>query len=689
MVAFNPRLYCWLILPFLLAAWGLEAGTLWAGASPCQWVVAVNGQSARSRTIANHYVHWRNIPMANVIVLPEVPAANKISLKDFREKILYPLLEEIGRRKLTTHIQGIAYSADFPLAIDVAGESKHEGKIAQYMTPVASITGLTYLYRFVRDFGNFVELNNNWYAGREPSVLFTAPNGDNEAEIEKQKKQLMELKEHSKLGLLLEQQMLEYPDQFPLAYLAAQAWAEAGQTTRAVSQLQKAIELGWSFSQYIVDDPRLKSLHEFNRFQLLVKSCDDDPFTWLPFVGFDARRNYAPNGVSTYRAYKNSGVTYLPSFVLAVCGPLGNTEEEALRQLKRSIDADFSKPKGGFYYTLTGDVRTTCRQPGFELARDRLLDMGFEAEIIKEGIPTGKECLGVTMGEATFSWTTSRSKLMPGAIGDNLTSLGAVMDTPNQTKLTEFLRHGAAAASGTVTEPYSIQAKFPHPMIHAAYASGLTAAEAYYASVSGPYQLLIAGDPLCQPFATAPAFSIAGLEQATNLIDKLTVEIVPAGVEGADRPRFVGLLLDGELKGAQPMPPGADIRQRITMAAEKFSNGAHELRFVATDSTRKETKFERSYWLTSGPDYNQIKLSGPERWKAAAGQPLTVEVFGTDSDAVIEIRHDREYVLTVEEGRNSIEVPTENLGRGPVRLQAVATIGATEVASLPITVFIE
>ena len=60
----------------------------------------------------------------------------------------------------------------------------------------------------------------------------------------------------------------------------------------------------------------------------------------------------------------------------------------------------------------------------------------------------------------------------------------------------EFLRHGAAGSSGTVTEPYAIQAKFPTPFIQTVYAHGYTLGEAFYQSVSGPYQLLIVGDAL-------------------------------------------------------------------------------------------------------------------------------------------------------------------------------------------------
>jgi len=72
---------------------------------------------------------------------------------------------------------------------------------------------------------------------------------------------------------------------------------------------------------------------------------------------------------------------------------------------------------------------------------------------------------------------------LPGAIAESLTSYGGHFDHGGQTKLTEFLRHGAAGSSGAVQEPWSIQAKFPVPLLHAYYADGCSLAEAFYQSI--------------------------------------------------------------------------------------------------------------------------------------------------------------------------------------------------------------
>jgi len=90
-----------------------------AGTSASQWVVVVNGDSQNSRTIANHYAQLRNIPSRNIIVLRNVPQSNTIKVEEFRNLILKPVLTEVDKRELSSHVQGIAYSSDIPTAIDL------------------------------------------------------------------------------------------------------------------------------------------------------------------------------------------------------------------------------------------------------------------------------------------------------------------------------------------------------------------------------------------------------------------------------------------------------------------------------------------------------------------------------------------------------------------------------------------
>ena len=71
-------------------------------------------------------------------------------------------------------------------------------------------------------------------------------------------------------------------------------------------------------------------------------------------------------------------------------------------------------------------------------------------------------------------------------------------------------------------------AKFPLPSIQLHYVRGCSLAEAFYQSVSGPYQLLIVGDPLCQPWAVIPKITVAGVKcraLRVGFVGELSIEL--------------------------------------------------------------------------------------------------------------------------------------------------------------------
>ena len=189
-----------------------------------------------------------------------------------------------------------------------------------------------------------------------------------------------------------------------------------------------------------------------------------------------------------------------------------------MASLRRAAAADFTHTGGVFYFSDTSNIRSQTRQPLFAESVAALTDMGFAAEIIGTTLPRRKpSVLGAQLGSANFDWSKSGSTLVPGSIADNLTSFGGVMTMPSsQVKLTELIKAGAAGSSGTVTEPFSLAFKFPTPYLYVHYAQGATLAEAFYQSVFGPYQLLIVGDPLCQPFSNAPNHPLTPVHAKSN-----------------------------------------------------------------------------------------------------------------------------------------------------------------------------
>lgn len=91
---------------------------------------------------------------------------------------------------------------------------------------------------------------------------------------------------------------------------------------------------------------------------------------------------------------------------------------------------------------------------------------------------------------------------LPGALADHLTSYGGQLLGRSQMSVLAWLRAGATASYGTVSEPCNYWQKFPNPNVLLRwYASGNTAIEAYWKSVAWPSQGLFVGDPLAAPFA--------------------------------------------------------------------------------------------------------------------------------------------------------------------------------------------
>lgn len=100
-----------------------------------------------------------------------------------------------------------------------------------------------------------------------------------------------------------------------------------------------------------------------------------------------------------------------------------------------------------------------------------------------------------------------------GALADHLTSFGGQLSGPTgQTTVLDWIRSGATASHGTVSEPCNHPQKFPQPLVLLGhYLQGATAIEAYWKSVAWPQQSLFIGEPLAAPFAPATAMRVGDL----------------------------------------------------------------------------------------------------------------------------------------------------------------------------------
>ena len=163
---------------------------------------------------------------------------------------------------------------------------------------------------------------------------------------------------------------------------------------------------------------------------------------------------------------------------------------------------------------------------------------------------------------------------MPGAFCDNFTSYGAVF-RQNQTKLTHFLDHGAAMATGMVCEPYTIRSKIPSPFAHVHYVRGCTILESIYQTVQNPYEILIVGDPLCRPFADKPEFKVTGIDDgmaAKRIINLHMKEVVEGSIEVFEI--YINGVKEGSVATGKP----------VRIETSSLASGFHELRVVAVNA---------------------------------------------------------------------------------------------------------
>jgi len=326
-----------------------------------------------------------------------------------------------------------------------------------------------------------------------------------------------------------------------------------------------------------------------------------------------------------------------------------------------------------------GDVRSTTRDKNkaFETAIASLHELGVAGEIVDGVTPIGKnDVQGLMTGIASFSWASSKSAILPGAICENFTSFGAVFEAGNsQTTLAELLRYGAAGSSGTVVEPYAIQAKFPAPAIQVHYARGCSLAESFYQSVHAPLQLLIVGDPLCRPWASIPKVQVSGVAAGEKVRGK--IEIKPTAtvpeIHGAEGHAAAGpavdrfeLYVDG-LRQAQCAAGGT-----LWLDTTALADGDSELRVVAIEAGPIESQGE-TILNVSVANHDRSLACTVSAKRVRLGKSLQVTVKGTGLEWVAVFDNAR-LMGRVNGSSGTVTIDTTRLGQGPVLLRGVGKV---------------
>lgn len=406
--------------------------------------------------------------------------------------------------------------------------------------------------------------------------------------------------------------------------------------------------------------------------------CQSVPSAVTLSRGFRSQYRWAVGG----RRAGANGLPYLLSAMLGVTHGRGNTTEEIARYLKRSVEADGTAPKGTVYFVKNNSPRSIPRHDLFPAAAKELRLSGVRAKLLDGRSLKGKtDVIGMTTGAPQLSLSKSGCRFLPGAFCDNLTSEGgrfyAPKKPPGQTCISEFLRLGAAGACGTVIEPFAIRQKFPLPTIHVHYAHGCSMAEAFYQSVSGPYQQILVGDPLCQPWANRPIVKLKGVTDQAML--RGTVEITPSATTA--KSAGVGtfdLFVDG-VRTQQCRPGG-----KFSLDTTALADGQHELRVVATDNTPVETqgRWIGQIMVKNGSDAVQLMVD--PSLKLAGIKQLSVQVASTAPTEIVVMHNGRE-MGRVQGGNGTVKIDTDKLGKGPITLYGQSS-GEPGVRSRPLRI---
>jgi len=621
-------------------------------------LLVANGDSAFSLALVNRYAQLRAIPAEHVLLLDDLPGegiagAAPITLDECRERILKPVLAFLDQNGLTDEIDAIVYSSGFPHAIDVTGATGDK-KLQQYVTPVAALTGLTYFAReVVRGDLGCLSFDANKYCKSPRGGA-----GEERAASEAEKKlwdaaqAALREKRIDAAATALRALTASFAASGAAWYDLACCEALLGDHEAALVALKRAVDHGFWNADHAERDDDLAALRGGESFQ----------------AELERMRKAAPRAQESrgfHEDPRGRGHYYL-STILAWLGPYGTTFAEATAELERSAAADATEPKGTFYFLKNGDVRATTRAPLFAAAAAALQQRGRAAVILEAGqegedglLPKNRgDVLGAMVGTADFDWSKCGSTILPGAIVEHLTSFGATFQLAGQTKCTAFLRAGAAGSSGTVTEPYALQAKFPTAYIHVHYVDGCTLAESFYESVAGPYQLLVIGDACCRPF-------VAPMRPALELPPspwKGRVELAPKVARGGIQ-RYEAWI-DGR--------PVASCAGGGTLVVDSAAlpDGGHELRLVAVADGPVAATASISRPVTFDNRGHVVALGVPKR-AVAFGAPVPLQVDAAQASEVVVLRGLVPLART-KGGSARVEVASSALGLGTTTLVARA-----------------
>ena len=290
-------------------------------------------------------------------------------------------------------------------------------------------------------------------------------------------------------------------------------------------------------------------------------------------------------------------------------------------------------PDGAFCLYGSGDSARNIRHRTYPIVA-RLFELFGKGTMVDANAAASpapaRPVLGSVDGLAYLPSNLVDAVFAPGAIAEHLTSCAGMIPDPclGQSSVWDWMRLGATASYGTVSEPCAFDVKFPDPMIAFWYARGFCAGEALAMSVRNPYQGLWVGDPLAAPFAAPPSVQIRSPARNAELDGEIPLQISVAAHERGAPPVFLDLYVDGRHYApvTRPFAPiGNELVAQIGTNRFSYAVAPGEDLFAAAAGLAWAINSQGKGQITASAKSDRIEISVREPF-GADSQPLPFAV---------------------------------------------------------------
>lgn len=378
----------------------------------------------------------------------------------------------------------------------------------------------------------------------------------------------------------------------------------------------------------------------------------------VPFEGFSKYNNGFLN---------SNGNRVLISGLLGYTGERGNTVDEIITMIDRSVAADGTHPVGTVYFMQTTDAaRSAPRHGAYPGTVAEIQALGDNAVHLMANLPIGQhDALGIMTGFANTNIDMADFTFLPGAFADHLTSFGAMFDNSQQTKASEWIRKGASGTFGTVQEPCNYPEKFPHARMHLFYHQGLPLGAAAFRSLRAfPVQGLLLGDPMTTPFDTKPIAAVTvtpGAGVATVGLSASTTK------PNTPDPIFGRVFIDGVLSGVVFNNSSTPIN------TASLADGYHQVIVTVQDSSPVKSTASGSQGLMVSNMGRSVEFAAiPATGTIDQDVVMDARVRGADGASELRLLQNGRIVATAPGSQARLAIPGGLLGEGMSRVQLEA-----------------